>query len=57
MIARQTVALGRAHAGKTVTIDVNDTELVVACDDGPAYRAPQQPAADPEPESQPAPEG
>ena len=35
MIARQTVALGRVHAGKTVTIDVNDTELVVACDDGP----------------------
>jgi transposase InsO family protein len=35
MVARQTIALGRVHAGKTVTIDVNDTELVVACDDGP----------------------
>jgi hypothetical protein len=35
MVARQTVALGRVHAGKTVTIDVTDTELVVACDDGP----------------------
>jgi Integrase core domain len=35
MIARQTVALGRVHAGKTVTIDVTDTDLVVACDDGP----------------------
>jgi hypothetical protein len=29
------VALGRVHAGKTVTIEVTDTELVVACDDGP----------------------
>jgi transposase InsO family protein len=35
MVARQTVALGRVHAGKTVTIDVTDTELIVACDDGP----------------------
>jgi hypothetical protein len=35
MVARQTVALGRVHAGKTVTIDVTDTELVIACDDGP----------------------
>ena len=35
MVARQTVALGRGQAGKTVTIDVTDTELVVACDDGP----------------------
>jgi hypothetical protein len=34
-VARQTVALGRGQAGKTVTIDVTDTELVVACDDGP----------------------
>jgi hypothetical protein len=35
MVARQTVALGRVHAGKTVAIDVTDTELVIACDDGP----------------------
>jgi transposase InsO family protein len=35
MVARQVVALGRVHAGKTVTIDVTDAELVVACDDGP----------------------
>ncbi|HEU4349782.1 MAG TPA: hypothetical protein VFR35_18545, partial [Actinoplanes sp.] len=35
MVARQTIALGRGQAGKTVTIDVTDTELVVACDDGP----------------------
>jgi hypothetical protein len=37
MVARQTVALGRTHAGKTVTVDVTDTDtdLVVACDDGP----------------------
>jgi transposase InsO family protein len=35
MVARQSVALGRVHAGKTVTIDVTDTELAIACDDGP----------------------
>jgi hypothetical protein len=35
MVARQTVALGRTHAGKTVTVDVTDTDLIVACDDGP----------------------
>jgi transposase InsO family protein len=35
MVARQPVALGRVHAGKTVTIDVTDTELVIGCDDGP----------------------
>ena len=35
MVARQTIALGRVHAGKTVTIDVTDTELIAACDDGP----------------------
>ena len=35
MVARQPVALGRVHAGKTVTIEVTDTELIVACDDGP----------------------
>jgi hypothetical protein len=26
--------LGRVHEGKTVTIDVTDTELVIHCDDG-----------------------
>jgi hypothetical protein len=31
----KTVALGRVHAGKTVTIDVTETALIVACDDGP----------------------
>jgi len=35
MVARQVVALGRVHAGKTVAIDVTDTDLIVACDDGP----------------------
>jgi hypothetical protein len=39
MVARQTIALGRVHAGKTVTIDVTDTNLVVGCDDGPAPSA------------------
>jgi hypothetical protein len=35
MVAGQKVALGRVHAGKTVTIDVADASLTVACDDGP----------------------
>ncbi len=35
MVARQSIALGRVHAGKTVTIDVTDAELLVGCDDGP----------------------
>jgi hypothetical protein len=34
MVAGQKVALGRVHAGQTVTIDVGDTELVIHCDDG-----------------------
>lgn len=34
MIAWQKVALGRVHAGKTVTIAVSDTELAIECDDG-----------------------
>ncbi|WP_207229852.1 integrase core domain-containing protein [Krasilnikovia cinnamomea] len=35
MVARQVLALGRVHAGKTITIDVTDSDLHVACDDGP----------------------
>jgi transposase InsO family protein len=35
MVVGQKVALGRVHAGKTVTIAVADTELTVECDDGP----------------------
>ncbi|MFF5292653.1 hypothetical protein [Paractinoplanes globisporus] len=35
IVARQVVALGRVHAGKTVSIDVTDTDLTIACDDGP----------------------
>ena len=35
MVARQKIALGRVHAGKTVAIDVTDTHLTIACDDGP----------------------
>jgi transposase InsO family protein len=35
VIAGQKIALGRVHAGKTVTINVTDTQLVIACDDGP----------------------
>jgi hypothetical protein len=35
MVARQTIALGRGHAGQTVAIDVTDTHLIVGCDDGP----------------------
>ncbi|MFG3603812.1 hypothetical protein [Micromonospora chersina] len=34
MVVGQKVALGRLHAGKTVTIDVTETELAIACDDG-----------------------
>src|ERR1041385_5168119 len=34
MVAGQKVALGRVHAGQTVTIDVTDTELAIHCDDG-----------------------
>jgi hypothetical protein len=34
MVAGQKVALGRVHAGKTVTIDVTDTQLAIHCDDG-----------------------
>jgi hypothetical protein len=30
MVARQTVARGRTHAGKAVTVDVADTDLVFA---------------------------
>jgi hypothetical protein len=35
MVAWQKIALGRVHAGKTVTITVSDTTLTVACEDGP----------------------
>jgi transposase InsO family protein len=34
MVVGQKVALGRVHAGKTVTVDVTETELAVHCDDG-----------------------
>jgi hypothetical protein len=34
MVAGQTVALGRVHAGKTVTINVTEDSLAVECDDG-----------------------
>ena len=33
MVARRSVTTGRVHAGKTVIIEVSDTDLVVACDD------------------------
>jgi hypothetical protein len=35
MVAGQKLALGRVHAGRTVTIDVTDTDLVVDCDGEP----------------------
>jgi hypothetical protein len=31
MVVGQKIALGRVHAGKTVTIDVTDTELAIHC--------------------------
>jgi transposase InsO family protein len=34
MVVGQKIALGRVHAGKTVTIDVSATELTIHCDDG-----------------------
>ncbi|GHJ54723.1 hypothetical protein Nm8I071_40300 [Nonomuraea sp. TT08I-71] len=34
MVFGQKVALGRVHAGNTVTINVTDSELAIACDDG-----------------------
>lgn len=34
MVVGQKVALGRAHAGRTVTIDVTDTDLTIHGDDG-----------------------
>ncbi|WP_141684628.1 hypothetical protein [Micromonospora sediminicola] len=34
MVAWQKIALGRVHAGRTVTITVSDTELAIECDDG-----------------------
>ncbi|MET7402585.1 hypothetical protein ABZS66_54805 [Dactylosporangium sp. NPDC005572] len=34
MVAGQKVALGRVHAGKTITIEVCETELAICCDDG-----------------------
>jgi hypothetical protein len=35
MVTGQVISLGRVHAGKTVTIHVHDTHLIVDCDDGP----------------------
>ncbi|MFC3386351.1 IS481 family transposase [Couchioplanes azureus] len=35
MVVGQKVALGRAHAGKTVTIEVTDTDLTIHTDAGP----------------------
>ncbi|GIF82072.1 hypothetical protein Cba03nite_34210 [Catellatospora bangladeshensis] len=34
MVVGQKVALGRVHAGKTLTIAVSETHLAVECDDG-----------------------
>ena len=34
MVAWQKVALERIHTGKTITIDVSETELLFHCDDG-----------------------
>ena len=34
MVARQKIALGRVHAGKTISIAVSDTSLAIECDDG-----------------------
>jgi hypothetical protein len=34
MVAGQNIALGRVHAGKTVTVAASDTHLAIHCDDG-----------------------
>jgi hypothetical protein len=34
MVAGQKVALGRVHAGKTLTVHVGETEMTIECDDG-----------------------
>ena len=34
MVAWQKIAVGRVHAGKTVTIKVSDTQVAIECDDG-----------------------
>jgi hypothetical protein len=34
MVAGQKVALGRTHAGQTITIDVTDSDLAIHTDDG-----------------------
>jgi hypothetical protein len=45
MVVGQKVALGRINAGKTVTIEVTDTELTIHTDTGPqtVRRTNQQP--------------
>ena len=35
MVTGQVIALGRVHAGKTVTIHVHDNHLIADRDDGP----------------------
>ncbi|MFE2616966.1 hypothetical protein ACFXA2_25535 [Micromonospora chalcea] len=54
MVVGQKVAIGRVHAGKTVTIHVTDTELAIACDDGTRHRPAHHRPASPQPQSQPA---
>jgi hypothetical protein len=34
MVVGQKIALGRVHAGKTLTVAVLETHLAVECDDG-----------------------
>ena len=34
MVVGQKVALGRVHAGKTLTVAVSETHLAIECDDG-----------------------
>jgi hypothetical protein len=45
MVVGQKVALGRVNAGKTVTIEVTDTDLTIHTDTGPhtVWRTTDQP--------------
>jgi hypothetical protein len=57
MVARQTVALSRTHAGKTVTIEVTDTEQGRRLRRRPHALSAGRIRPDPEPGSQPAQQG
>jgi hypothetical protein len=56
MVTGQVIALGRVHAGKTVTMHVHDTHLIAECDDGraPSNGLPTNPSATSKPTRTPS---